>query len=181
MLGVYETTILWLESVQSLHLQGCVEHPQGQAYKSVAALRYLSVRSFFRFSQQLQRWQGMLGYIQSALGSSCLGHQTRSSQCQAVVADKTSSSFLRLLCHHGSRGLLAGPAWAQSSQGLLLFQSQPVGRRAGEGSTTRIFLVYSRSSGCHRQKFFGFGRFLGWKIHLCYRFLFSQVFTFNPL
>lgn len=46
--GIQNQTILWLKWVQSLLLQGCVEHSQGQAYKQAAALCYLTMRSFFR-------------------------------------------------------------------------------------------------------------------------------------
>lgn len=53
MLEVYEKTILQLKSVQSLHLQGCAEHPQGQGYRLAAALCYLTVRWFFSLMLEL--------------------------------------------------------------------------------------------------------------------------------
>lgn len=137
MLEVYGKTILWLKSVQLLHLWGCVEHPQGQAYKLAAALcTWPWDRSFSWYwsdsASSFRRWEKMLGYIQSPLDSSCLGRQTPWSQCRA---DKTISSFLQLLCHHSSRELLARSAWAWGSQCLLLFPSQPIRPWAGNGTT----------------------------------------------
>lgn len=148
MLEVHKKTIVQLKSVQSLHLQGCAEQPQGQACREMSCCFVLLGREIVllvdaggiqpvapgdggrRWGTSRALWIQLLGTAASLIPAA--GRQ----------ADRTTSSFLELLYH---------------SQAVLLSRSQLVRSRAGKASSTSTavpctFLLWFHSSGCHRHK-----------------------------